>query len=151
MRNATRERVVRILLAAFANSNLTIEELEEICDDILNRPEYALDLRSILQKVIHTLRDNTPQKHTVYVTDDPLHQALTIIRRRKFAKTKIEKMMEAAAPGYRPIGRNRNLSVTQIIENFFESASEIQRTRFLDLLSPPRETDPYLRGIIGRR
>jgi hypothetical protein len=151
MRNATRERVVRILLAAFANSNLTIDELQEISDDLLGRPEFVLDLRSILQKVVHTLRDSSPKKRAFGNDDDATQQILSIVKRRKLSKEKVSSLLAMVSPDAKYIGRNKGDSVTAMVVNFMLVSSENEKHRFLELLSPTGDSDPYLRGIIGRK
>lgn len=151
MRQTTRERAMRVLLAAFVSSDLTIQELEELHKYVLNSPAFLADLSLALKDVVRRLRAQEPRKEIVgrYTAID---QALASVKRRRLSKAALLEMMRAASPDADDSNLARRSSAREMISAYLAIASPIQRAMFLDMLGASRAPeDAYLKGIVGRR
>lgn len=154
MRASTRERALRVLLAAFMNSPLTAQELRELSEDMSRTPKFAADLQSLLITVAAKLSEKTPQKALERSDDQAVEQALSSVKRRRMSKNEFLRIVEHTAPNVVSRLRSDNVTLNEMVRKFFELASDVQRHEFLALISPKGAEvagDAYLRGIVESR
>ncbi len=153
MRASTRERILRTLLSAFINSTLTPQELEELSEEISHNTQFQEDLRRALRAVSSVLRDERKHKELNPSEVSPLDHVFALVKRRRWSKDEVLRAMNRAAPGLMGKPLSDNLSLKEIVQDFWAKTSEVERSRFMSLLPPKglAMNDEYLQGINNRR
>ena len=152
MRNKTRERVTRLLIAAFLKSDMSNSEIQELSDAISSNPEYLHDFSMLLKDVIDRLQQSGTKKF-VSMQESPLALqdiALAAIQRRKLSKKDVLSIMAMVAPPMMRRISSKAIPMRHLLREFFSFVSPAQAQRFLSLIDSRAADDAYLQGIIRR-
>lgn len=160
MKQSTRERVIRAIVAGLMNSDLTTRELREATDELARNPSFSFDLTMSLNEFLERLSNNVYSKRIPSrlggrsSKSGPESMELNflhnLIQRRRLSKKEIFEIMGSISPNFKFSGPY-TASVREILEEFFHIATRDEFTRFMQKLQGTSETDdPYLRGIIRK-
>lgn len=157
MHSISRERAMRLLLAALINSSMSADQLRQLAEEIRLSDKFASDFANLLQYVAEQVRtpsNQKNQKQSGQIDRESLNMALVSIKRRRLSKKEIIDIITSVAPDFKEQGKKEDVKTRDIVAKFLAIASAEQRTHFLDLISRKGEgpsDDPYLRGIVGKR
>ncbi len=149
-RSRTREKVMRILLAALLDSSLSAGELAEIAEELSASPKFSWDLGELLRDVLGRL--DMPVSGKMSNRDRNTLDALaySVISRRRLSKQTVIELMNAASGRKYIELMNSNQTTRELLNKFFNSASISEIRKFMEMLENPSKDDPYLQGITKR-
>lgn len=153
MRPGNKERLRRVLLAAVLKSDLSLNEMQDLADEMSASPDFVWEFSSLLRDIIDRLRTTGPRKQSSQKPDAStvLEAAYRAIQRRRLSKKEVLETMAKVSPGTE--WRSRfTLPVREILAYFFSVASPSELARFLERfdVNPDFQDlrqDAYLRGI----
>ena len=159
MRSDLRERLNRVLLKAFLDSDFKNDEIKKISKDISSDAEFCSDFANLLNDVVMLMSGNAQQNKNsrfLYKSDYPekknssdsetVNQLINIVKNKKITKSRVFEIMNYISPGM----VSMELSLQDMINIFYENSSVRQINNFLDSIGRPDIGDGYLKGITNR-
>jgi hypothetical protein len=149
-----RERAARLFLAALFESELSIDEIQELLTDAATNPTFLNGLRTLFHATIDPLSGNGPRKAVLPWNDtasieDSLYST---IQRLRLSKADVIEKMAAVLPDAKVTKEwNKNLPMRQLLDEFLHQASTKEAEGLLRLIDRRADDDAYLSGIIRRR
>jgi hypothetical protein len=153
-----RRRALRNFVASLLLSEMSVAEMRQLADDLSNgnlaselgeRIRYAAELLAIdnLKRDLRRNKDHPEPNEAPASPEDHLVQAaLNAISRQRLTKKAIWELMRTASPGFDPGHISSDVTIKEHVSKYFESASDSDRARFLNLIKG-ETTDAYLKGI----
>lgn len=150
---STKERLRRVLLAAVLKSDLSLNEMQHLADEMSASPDFVWEFSSLLRDVIDRLQKTGPRKQVSQKPDasSVLEAAYHAIQRRRLSKKEVLETMAKVSPGTEWRSRFA-LPMREILAYFFSVASPSEAAQFLERfdVNPDFQElrqDAYLRGI----
>jgi hypothetical protein len=140
-------------------SDLTVPEIKDISAAFIKREPFLSDLGRILARVVdsmeidfYSVQQKLPDDSKVNYNNH-FRQSLDIIRHRRLPKQRIVSTIKEISPHMSLYLDDRELTMKQILQQFFQSASNDDIEYFLNKLSSdkPSVGDEYLKGIMRDR
>ena len=154
MRPGNRERLKRVLLAAVLKSDLTINEIQNLVDEMSRSPDFVWEFSSLLRDVVSRMQKTGPRKEVSQKVDPipSLEVAYRAIQRNRYSKKEVLDMMEQASPGINEFVKGTKLPMRQILDRFLSIAPPSESGKFFSRfgINPDDQAlpvDAYLVGI----
>jgi hypothetical protein len=159
MKDRTKERTIRLLLASILASDLTVPEIRELSFTFISGDPFLSDLGYTLARVIDSMEIDSysvlrKQSADSQVDDsDYFSQALNMIKKRRLPKQMILSTINEISPYVSLDSHNQDLSMKRILTEFFRTASKSDVNNFIHkiTLDKPHMRDEYLKGIMRDR
>jgi hypothetical protein len=153
MRARTRKRVMRIILAALLESDLTTDEIQEFLGALFSNPALIFDLGDALGSLLQYFERRPTEKirdwRTSVTTDE--EKVYGELQRRRMSKLAVMRMMNKFSDAWEKQPISSTTTLRELVHLFWKGASATERKEFAEALAAPRGKDPYLEGIISRR
>lgn len=150
LRPRTRQHVMRVLLAALLDSDLSAQELRELATNLRENSEFLDDLAGVLRLILHRLERNVPGSGRASGLLPAETKLFTAVQRRRLPKRILVEMMEVTSPSTR--GRlPPDMTVRELIEQYVAIAKSAEVEELRTKLEGSPKEDPYLEGILRRR
>jgi hypothetical protein len=153
MQPRTRHRLIRSIVAALMQSDLTVEELRELADELATE-SFGRDLGAMLRDVLFTVREaevgksNKREREVGQLSVEAI--AMEIVRRRKLPRKVVVDLILRVSPRFRSQQAVRSGTISGMLRKFFQTSAPHEQNEFLNLLDKGTAEDPYLRGIVDR-
>jgi len=152
LRARTKQRVIRILLAALLESDLTQEEMRELSANLFSNPSLIFELSDILSGVLQHFEKKSVTKGRNWRepgNDEEL--AYADLQRRRMSKSAVLRMMSKFSDVLMAQPIDPTATLRELVHLFWKSASPAERKEFTKALGAGRSKDLYLEGIMSRR
>lgn len=153
MRTRTRDRVQRILCGALLNSDLSDAELRQVIDTLSGPDAYdfTLDFGKLMRTILgEVLKPHAKQSTSrVRESSDVEKTAYHWIQRRRLSKKEVLQIIHETIGSASAVS-DSDRPIRDLLRSFFDIASAVDAQRFLARLQP-RDSDPYLEGILKRK
>ncbi len=160
MKSRTRERVMRLLLSAFLNSDFSATELHELSRELLRGSDFLHDFSRMLGAVALRLQEGGGMKWAA-MDDEPLSLedlAYSEVQRLRLPKARVLSIMESINPKAMDWSKfltkagatDSNVPMRRLLNRFFTNASASEADQFMHAIGSKTTEDAYLRGIIRR-
>ena len=136
---------LRSLYTAILQTNLSANDLQLLAEE-LRRGQLSDELAYMLDKASHHFQ--VTDKRDLH--SGLVNQAERTIRDRKVTKAALVNIMRSIDDSSLSPGAG-TLSVRQILDRFFNNATDNQATKLMEVLSSTSAPDPYLKGISESR
>jgi len=152
MRARTKNRVMRVLLAALLESDLTIDELEEFLSVRLENSMLMTELRGALVGLLQYFDGKSRGKFTGLearqTDEDKIYSGL---QRKRLSKSEAIQLMYKFSDSFTKQPLDANATLRELVHLFWRDATPAERREFSAALNDTRGKDAYLEGIISRR
>lgn len=158
MKSKTREHAIRLFLSSLVNSDLSVREIRDISEALLRDRDFSENLGSVLKSTAMilegspNLREFKPTAECFGSSQNSIDEALSLIKRKRISKKNIIAMIRAFSPEWVHFpSEDRILKVRELLDVFFDSASDRSVNDFLKWLREGSPPDDYLKGIMRKR
>ena len=153
MQPRIRGRLVRNIVAALMQSDLTTSELRELAEELASG-RFGRDIGVLLRDVLFSVQDaetgkaNKREREVGELSIEAI--ATEIVRRRKMPKKAVLELIMKVSPRSSPQELVRAGTISDLLRKFFQTSSPHEQSKFLSILDSGSAEDPYLKGIVGR-
>ena len=154
MKFTTRERAFRTVLSALLSSNLSVTELRELSDDLLDDREFLLQMCSALKENSRILSRTDSQSDGPIGSPQEawLKDMLSLAKKRRLAKRDLTAILSVIYPSIPTEYLQGARTVNEILRYVSWSAPDQVRAELRTRLQPDAGSgDEYLTGIMRRR
>jgi hypothetical protein len=152
LRARTRQHVMRVLLGALMDSDLSVSELRELAKNLENSPEFLIQFIEMLRLVLHRLERGVSLDARVPVSNSGEIAVYSAVQRRRLPKSTVLELMEKYSDAAHKLNVTERTTMRELIRKFLEVAKpeEVRGLRRALETQTPRK-DPYLEGIVRRK
>lgn len=158
MKNSTRDKMARSLIASLLSSDMTQRELAEIAESFITQDRFIREIGFILQEINSRLsiskNGHDPEADFVIPSENSLSSSEleSLIKNAGMSHADILHIIEDISPELAFFLSRRRYSTSTLIEKLFTSASTKDRQRVLNALveramSTIPTHDPYIEFI----
>jgi len=159
MNAKTRERAMRVLLSSLLESNLTVREMNEISDALLEDSDFPQTFGQLIKDIVISMEVNTrslkpkPTIIPLAETDDtPVKTALLLIKKKRLLKNGVLERLRTLSPDVQIFLEKlpKKLSLPEILNRCYNEMPQ-QFNEFISWLSGKEiPYDDYLEGILQK-
>jgi len=148
-----RHRLIRNIVAALMQSELTTSELRELAEE-LSSGRFGRDIGILLQDVLFSVQEaemEKTNKPTREVGENSIEAIATeIVRRRKMPRKAVVDLIVRVSPRFDARELMGKGTISGMLRKYFQTSAPHEQSKFLSILESGSAEDPYLRGIVGR-
>jgi hypothetical protein len=148
MNHRTRQRVMRTLLGSLLQSEISISEIEEIAEEFY-LGSFGRDFGEFVRNAVNTLDAVEEIKPKLLQEEASISAISETINRRRLTKKAVTQLMTLAVPRIKPNSFSTNYSISELLENFINTATPAEVKSFHNILRG-EPADAYLKGIARR-
>ena len=157
MNAKTRERAMRVLLSSLLESNLTVREMNEISDALLEDSDFPQTFGQLIKDIVISMEVNTrslkPKPTIIQLADDtPVKTALLLIKKKRLLKNGVLERLRTLSPDIQRFLEKlpKKLSLPEILNRCYNEMPQ-QFNEFISWLSGKEiPYDDYLEGILQK-
>lgn len=156
MKQNIRNKVIRMFASSILASDLTANDIRKVANSLIHDNDFLWDLSSMFRDIAENLDTYSVKKRMAGYdysgVSDPLSEALNIVKRKRLSKQRILEYINEISPNDNLSILDAKATVKQILLNFFNRKSNIEKSKLLELLETGGKgrDDEYLRGIMRR-
>jgi hypothetical protein len=159
MNTKTRERAMRVLLSSLLESTLTVHEMNEISDALLEDSDFPQTFGQLIKDIVVSMETNTrslkpkPAITSLAETDDtPVKTALLLIKKKRLLKNGVLERLGTLSPDIQTFLEKlpKKLSLTEILNRCYNEMPQQFNEFIYWLRGKEIPYDDYLEGILQK-
>ena len=155
MKRDIRNKVIRMFASSIMASDLAANDIRKVANSLIHDRDFLWDLSSMFKGIAENIDRYSAKRISNYSysdVSDLLSEALAIVKRKRLSKQRILEYINEISPHDEPFTLDSKATAEQILRNFFNRKSDVQRTKLLNLLETgvKGKDDEYLRGIMRK-
>lgn len=154
MKTNLREKALRIILSSILTSDLSANDIHLLSQSLTKDRDFSWDLGTALKDIANRLYLHSfeMKPYDTNDTSNVIYEALSAIKRRRLSKKRLLEYMTQVSPDDTLFGLSTNVTVKELLTEFFNRKSSSSKSELLRLLQQSdKGEDDYLKGIMRRR